>query len=192
MMKKLLVLLTMLPLAALADLVDPPYDVFPKPVTSLELAFCCVLVGLFLIGCLIADLVRIKAGKRGRVFRGYNVIVVTGLIVALCGLCLAWHKVVCCSCKGSGCVRYSGHFGVWEYNGEKFECECCKGKGFHWTWNYTCVENPTRTIYPKRPHRCQHCHSSSCYGQCQDLNAATTATKFRKSELDAAHDCSGE
>lgn len=114
-MKKIVLLLTMLPLAALADLADPPMPGINEPFPA---AFM-VAVSL-IVGCLIL------VYRSCRSFVGRLIILP---ILILCGLVVFLQirlvfNVNCTACSGRGFV--GGRY--------REKCRCCKGSGKHIRW----------------------------------------------------------
>ena len=130
--------LTMLPLVALADRVSYR-SVHPSNVPADEV----VPFGIVAIGCLVLG-GGLIFGQMKHWTVAWRVMFVSLCLFLTCLALYGHRQFVCHSCDGHGYVKYED---------QKQECQCCKGKKFHWTWGYRCVDNPTKVIRDDPPHR---------------------------------------
>ena len=115
-MKKLSMLLTMLPLVGLADLIDP-IDTVPgigKPFSPAFLIAVCLVVGGLILIC--------------HSIRGFAVRFLLLLVLLVCvAMFYAVSDVKCAACNCFGRVRGGAIF-------VSGRCPCCNGSGRHLRW----------------------------------------------------------
>lgn len=178
-MKKLAMLLIVLPLAALADVVSTRWyrPVLNESVGSSRLHWVWIVIcGLLLtgvgaIGVLILRNANHVQGRRkirtGFLVAGFLVVMLVGLIITVgsrmsplfcrCEVCNGTGKILYNEVRGPG-DRISNSVGPQKV----FPCECCIGKGWHRLRPETGCSIASEACVSERPRRCPKCHNSFC------------------------------
>lgn len=193
-MKKLALVLAMLPLAAWADVVPIYQHVEIYHWSKGEFEVYSILVAFVVVGVCLLVGVMSKLRKR----------TIGTMTLGVFMTAAIFYMSICHACGGKGrsvgagermCDRFPALFGVIGFVHGEIKvgkiCRCCQGSGFHLPWSKRCVDNELehREFFEgKRSTHCSRCGTRLEYAlgrYCPKCNPRHSEDRYRFSDREA-------